>query len=649
MNSQSKKELDIFEETILKLVPLKQCSAGELADFLCLKKDLVNFILIRLTEKGLLEDNQTISEKGKELLDIQKKNRKELEYQQGKLFMIKKTGMILPYVHIGEFQSEYVEGIDASSLWLGYGSAGNHFTVKGSYIKNKEYEKQVSNRLSQGIVKKTIRTYNKIAKTQGIMPISLNDEYGIQSERGENIYFHLQAAVQRGNVDEILFSDGFVPNLDGMMDYISQEAPALINNIKSKAIDMSVHNEEASAEPVHSGKYWELCQLYENTRRILPSMEEEEMALDERVRSDLNQKQIMINCYGMLEWIFYYHLLRNPLSEHSLNLLKRRSISENARTILQFARDLNISYADQCDNLFSHLDEKRINRLYEQKSPELYACLPLAIVEAKENPESEMHELIRNCRSFLKFIHNVNSNCGNLRHNTKADVCRWNSAEVFQKTVQIIDILLPEMKLDGVNPTKKNEDRAHSVFDSSQTRLLAQVSLEKRFGSIFFLSMSADLKNEWLRISPDKKGRQLPDFREYIEILYRIMQSELVEGKNDIRIKADLSKSCALALAEKRYQKKLPPSLSSVGDSFYVHSLKREKSTLGAEALVYYTNVDDSLAEALNGVEYVPVLDRILTLRKHSNLIALNESEQSLNELRDKSIVLSKIIGGYYG
>ena len=120
IKGKAKRELDIFEETILRMVMLKKCPVSELAETLCLKKDLVNFIILRMIESGLLEDTQTVSTKGKELLDVQSHIREEIETVQGKMFVVKKTGLILPFVHIGEFQSESVDDFDPNSLSIGF-------------------------------------------------------------------------------------------------------------------------------------------------------------------------------------------------------------------------------------------------------------------------------------------------------------------------------------------------------------------------------------------------------------------------------------------------------------------------------------------------------------------------------------------------
>lgn len=643
VNGKSKRGLDIFEETVLRMVDLKKCSVDELADILCLKKDLVNFILIRLIESGLLENNQTVTAKGKERLNTQAQIRSEIEYLQGKLFVIKKTGLILPYIHVGEFQSESVDDYDASTITLGYGSAGDYHRVRGRCLRNSDYERRMNSVLDTSVLRKSIKTFNKLAKAKNMSAINLCEEYGISSSVGDSIYFHLQAAVQEGNVDEVMFSDGFVSNIDGMMDYVHQEKPDLLNDIKSHAVDMTISISGDEKRTYKSQKYQEIYQLYKNAYSHMPSTVYEEATIDERMDINEGKKQIIIDCYYMIEWGFYYYTRKNPLSESLLDLLKQRSFTANAKILIQFANNIGFQYADRCGNLFSHVDGKKISGVYNYNSPKLYVCLPLAIAEAKENSDSDIHVLVQKDRGFLKFIHYLNDNCGDFRHDAGADALEMNVDEILQETKKILSTILPELNL-GEDHVVKNP-----TSNISQARLLGQVSLEKKFGSICFAAMSTGLKNEWIKISPDKKGNQLPDSREYIEILYRILQAELMEANSDFNGKQRLSKAEAIDRLGRRCKGKILKSFSRVGEGYYSQSTQGEKSTLGAEALVYIANVDESLVEKLNEFHYVAVLDRVITLRGHGDMVALNETEQSLNDLRDEVIKLSKVIGGYYG
>ena len=643
IKGKAKRELDIFEETILRMVMLKKCPVSELAETLCLKKDLVNFIILRMIESGLLEDTQTVSTKGKELLDVQSHIREEIETVQGKMFVVKKTGLILPFVHIGEFQSESVDDFDPNSLTIGFGTAGNYRRVYGKCIRNTDFERRADSVLDTRTVKKTIKTFNKIASAQNRSTIQLSEEYGITSSASENIYFHLQAVVQEGNVDEVMFSDGFVPNIDGIAEYIRNENPELLSSIKSRAVDMTVTSDEDQVVTYRSQRYREIYHLYENACKHLPDIQYEQATIDERTDINEGKRQIIIDCYYMIEWAFYYYTRRNPLSEEMINLIKQRSFTSNAKTLIKFAHDMGFHYTNMCSNLFSHIDGNKIYSVYNYNAPKLYVCLPLAVAEAKENSSSEIHILIQKNRGVLRFINFLNNNCGDLRHDSEADAIDMDATEILSETKRIITTILPDLSFS------KDEEIVVNHGDSSRARLLAQVSLEKKLGSIFFSTMRVGLKNDWLKISPDKKGNQLPDAREYIEIIYRILQAELSEANRDLNGKERKSKEDALTVLAGRYTGRIPKSFSNISDIYYYNATKEEgNSTLGAEALVFISNVDDSVAEKVKNLNYVPLLDRIISLRGHGNMVALNETEQTLNNLRDDVIKLSRVIGGYY-
>lgn len=643
IKGKTKRELDIFEETILRMVLLKKCPIPELAETLCLKKDLVNFIILRMIESGLLEDNQTVSAKGRKLLDVQSQIREEIETVQGKMFVIKKTGLILPYIHIGEFQSEAVDDFDPNSITIGFGTVGNYRRIYGKCVRDTDFERRVDSVLDTRIVKKAIKTFNKIASAQNRLTIQLSEEYGIYSSASENIYFHLQAVVQEGNVDEVMFSDGFVPNIDGIADYIRNEDPELLSSIKSRTVDMTVSSDEDQVVTYRSQRYREIYHHYENACKHLPDIQYEQATIDERTDINEGKRQIIIDCYYMIEWAFYYYTRRNPLSEEMINLIKQRPFSANAKTLTRFAHDMGFQYTNMCSNLFSHIDGNKIDGVYNYNSPKLYVCLPLAIAEAKENSSSEIHLLIQKDRGVLRFINFLNDNCGDLRHDSEADAIDMDTVEILDETKRIITTILPDLSF------AKDEKIVVNHRDSSRARLLAQVSLEKKLGSIFFSTMRVGLKNDWLKISPDKKGNQLPDAREYIEIIYRILQAELSEANKDLNGKGKRSKSDALTILSERYTGRIPKSFSNINDIYYYNAAKEEgNSTLGAEALVFIANVDNPVAEKLNNLNYVQMLDRVISLRGHGNMVALNETEQSLNNLRDDVIKLTRVIGGYY-
>ena len=632
------RELDIFEEAILRMIKLKKCSANDLSGILCLEKDLVKFITIRLVENGLLKDETTISQKGIELLSYQSELKKEVEYVYGKIFVIKQTGLILPYIHVGEFQSEAVDDSNASTITIGFGSAGQYRTIKGKRIKCSDYEKARKN-LSANVVKKTINTFNNIAANRSRDQINLSNEYGLINSQGCNVYFHMKAAVQEGNVDSLIISDGFVPNIDGMLDYFQKYHTDIVSDIKSKAIIMDTTAEVSDHSVNNHTKYKELYQYYESAKQHIPEIDYENASKDVRDKLNENKKQVIIDCYYAMEWVLYYHLKSHQVSEGLLSLLKKRSVHTNCKTVMELAKKIGIRNVEKYKNLFMHLDGNRIEGVFKYNSPKLYVCLPLAIVEASENSSSNVHSIVHNNSDFLSFMNALNQYSA-LRHDTETEVIDIDTTGVLRKAEKIISTLLPDFIIDSV--------KVQPTDNVSQLKLSGQISLEKALGSLLYYSMTEGLRNEWLKISPDKRGHTLPDLREYIEVLYRIVQEELKRANSELIDKTVLSQEDAKNKCASRYANRLPKSFTKIKLVNYSKALKREGSTLGAEALVYYAHIEDEYIEQLNKQRFIDLIDKIISLRGHSDLLVLNETESSLNALRDKTITLSKLIGGYY-
>ncbi len=635
------RSLDIFEEAILRMVKLKGASADDLADILCLGKDLVWFILNRLMEKSLLDNNLELTDAGDMQLNLRNEQKTEIEQIQGRVFVLKKTGQILPYIHIGEFQSEKVDETTGKRIVLGYGSVGNSRTVVGLRLRNTDYEIKQDSRLPNQRLRETVLRFNRLMTLRNRTPIALCKGYGIDSSKNEPVYFHLQAAIQDGNSDEILFSDGFVPNIDGMMEYV-KGYPDAINEIRNRAVQMTVTaNGEESQSPTTRKKYWEIVQNYDKLQRYLPDESYEDATPDKRKEMDKNRRQIAIDCYHILETALLYYLKENPVSETMMNILRHQTAIQNMQTVLMMAESLGIRHTMEAGKLLSHLEGSRIFSVFETSTAHMHVCLPLAIVEAKESPDSRVRILIRKNGGFLHFLQRLGDAAAVYRHDADASGYDLDmTAEyIVEETANIACILLPNLRLGDENAHISNTDGV------SQARLLAQASLSKVFGPIRLQMMSDGLRSEWMRISPDKTGNDLPEMSEYAQILYRIFQTTLANANQEFPRKSGILRDEAIQRLIELYGKPLPKSIASVSEKFYKSATQGRYSSLGAEALVHAANRDDM--DVLIKAGFVQTVDKILQLRGHgSQRASLTEDEHTMGVLRNNVIELTKMIGG---
>lgn len=636
-----KRSLDIFEEAILRMIRLKGSSTNDLSATLCLEKDLVWFILNCLKEKGLLNNSLALTDAGIRELDLQSAQKMEINQIQGRLFLLKKTGQILPYIFLGEFQSEKVDTATGKQIVLRYGNIGNPKPVPGLRLRNTDYTPSQENYLPQQKLQRAVLRYNRLLALENRPQIKLCQEHGIVSIKNDPVYFHIKAVVQDGNSDEILFSDGFVPNIDGMLKYVQLNYPDAINDIRKRAVQMTVLPDGSLPQKTSAvKKYGKIIYLYNNVCCRLPDKAYEDATPDERKKMDEDRRQIAINCYQILETVLFYYLREHPVPKEIMGTLMHQTTEQNKQTVVMMARNLGIRNTARVERMFAHLDGSRITSTFETETPRMHVCLPLAIVEAKESPDSRVRILIRKNANFLQFILHLHDTTASLRHDANASVEEQNmpAARLVEETSRIARTLLPNLQL-------AENDGSTSDANISQVRILAQASLAKAFGAMWFQMMSEGIKNEWMRISPDKTGRALPDMSEYAQILYRIFQTVLANANREFPCQKHVSRDEAIQRLTDSFGKALPKNIASVTEDFYKSASQGRNSSLGAEALVYAVNCED--LKTLIMADFVQTVDRILLLRGHGNQSAnLTEDERSMGVLRDSVIELTKIIGG---
>ena len=112
---------------------------------MCPTPDLVNFIIIRLQEMDLLQDNgRDLTEQGKKYIRVDEKitGDANVEFAQAKVFVINQTGEILPYIQKGELISDPIENIQGSILTVEYGTVGNPIRIKGKILRQNRADKK---------------------------------------------------------------------------------------------------------------------------------------------------------------------------------------------------------------------------------------------------------------------------------------------------------------------------------------------------------------------------------------------------------------------------------------------------------------------------------------------------------------------------
>lgn len=641
--------LDIFEDAVLKLLDYKPYTKEEMAETLCLPKDIISFIRIRLKELGLLgKDEYTVSELGKNYLSGLTSKNASVVYRQAKLFVIKDTGEILPYVHYGELEYANVKKSSSSTTSIEYGSAGRPAVISGVNIWAKTPQGALGGKiLKSNDIKKALFLYNKISSNSTrFTPIEIYNNYAIENTAAEDCLLHVKAAVQEGSADELIVSDGFVANNDYLARYLRKEHPEIINEVKTQAVCMRSYadgeDNSFDFDRANEGRYRSLYQPMYGINSAYEKIMAEKAGIsqDEYVEEQYAQKQFLLNCYAVIEHTLYNYLLNSPLGQDRLYLLYRQNTHQNQELVLVLSEHLGLNYIRQYDYLFGIVSEHNITKMFHSKTPNMYIVLPLVLIEAFDNKDSLFRKMINEYPGVIHTINKLHNKCKDLRHKTYADDINVDYVDqIYYFTTLLIECLLPDFIYKG------NADISIvSAKVKQNSRLLVDVSLAEVFGAMYYYNvMDESLKNEWRLVAPGKTDYPAP--YEYVNTLYRILQETIYEQVFYMK-KKQLSKDQLIALAESRFGKKLDGGLKGVHKDYLKDTLGSKSTTLGAQALVYLCFCPDERLEALKKIKFDETVALITSYRKHGNNVALELDIEELEQLRDRVIDVTKVIGG---
>lgn len=646
-------KLDVFEEAVLKLISYKTTTAEDIADILCLTPDLINFIIIRLQEVELLESNgQDLTKKGKEYIHIDKEitDESNIEYTHAKVFVLSQTGEILPYIQKGELISDTIDTINGSFLTVEYGTVGAPIKINGKILQQSKNTRK-ERMLQSSSIRAAIDRYNKIVQENMKFDlIEYVNEWAIDNNLSDDVYFHMQAIVQNGNTDEILVSDGLVVNIDFVNNYIKKNYPDFISTVKEKATKNIIQNNDNKMQTdggiILNSKYKELrnllskINLFSYVYEYKEDEEENSFATqDENQMIQAEQKKFLLNCYSAFEWSLYYYNLKYPLDRNIKSIIENQSVLQNTNTLLQMLEKIGVINPKKYENLFYSLDSNRIKRMFKTNTPELRVALSLAIISSIYNNQCEFRKLVNKRPGLFRILSNLLREHGDLSHQTFTnEVDRKKNKEIYELLIDFITILQ-----DDYNFIEENNKNNREISEVSQERLNAEVSLSKKLGALYYYSLlPKTIKEEWILISPNKVN--YPAAAEYFDILYRIMQDTLYYLLKDIRKNPQLSKMELLDKLKKNGI--VSNSFNTVNEVFVKQILMNENGTLGANALVYLYYQEDEALSKLKKTNFIKIIEKLIQLRKHGNNVALTLNTQILNDIRDDMLDIVKLIGG---
>ena len=654
---------NIFEETILKLLSIKELSIEKISEKLCLEKAFIKYLVESLEIKGLIDEEMKVTSSGRNLLESYNTDERKIEQRLFKIFVDFRTKQILPFIYtdIENFETESIENETKDRLEIKVGNKTDETIIKGRKII---FDGEDVLGIESFDIIKAIKKYNRIAEKTTYSKINWLGSSKIEITKSDKIFLHLQIGLQNGNIDEPFISDGFVPQIKLLLDTIKNSI--IFKKIREQESSSTISYSQEKIGRENQNTLSELIKDINKEINYLQFLENNRDEIKERIS---REKDVVKNIFSLVEISLFTYLKENPLSNEKLNKFKENEPDVNLEILKKIALEIGLNIDEENssreESLLLSFSRIRINNVFNP--PDIKVLLPYIIIKAKYDSNNTFHKIVNENRNILKDLYCLKKMADSSGHTTKVDLLtlynqysfdnnKFNNSmdlinSIFKKYKKFIENLLNSK----ISINKENQKVIIVAKDrevSSQKKLDADIELEKNLGNLYLYYLRDSLKDDFRMISPNKKESELPKGNDYIITLTRIIEDFLTYLDYE-KIKYSNIEE-AIQNIESFYGKKLSDSLRYTNSKRYINELKGEKSSLGAKAIVFLSSLKgdyESLLENLIKENFIELIEELIELRGHRNNIENNLKDiGEINLLRDRLFKSLKLIGGYcYG
>lgn len=619
--------LNIFEETVLRLMGLFGKSVEKISECSCLKKDFVQAVCSTLHRRGFVNDNNVLTDVGKDYLNNTAQS-ENVDEKAIRILTLPDTGLLLAPI-LQDFNSEYDGFFEGKKLIMTIGDIGSAETRKGSFkIVSKE------NILNRPVyvhdVKKILHEYNRASKKK----IRLADGYAISiSQRGSRVFLHIKCALQRGLVEHPIVSDGSAMISGALVQYLMENHCDYVESLFERATTFKI--ETSSKKYSSHDEYYHVRENLNALEDFLTETNPDAMQINlERAKDNFNRLNAAV------EHALNYYLLKYPLSEEREKILYAQTPAENCRTLLTFAHKLNLTIGKNTA-LLSRLNRMSFEQYRKSGVPSLNFVLPLAIVSGAENGGTPFAEVVQKMPKLFNLF-NTLYHVKSFRHGSEEkQIFPTDYSSIARDVKKFIGLLLPDYQQDDAQG--KTSARGN---DTSQERLNAVVALKKVLGSKIYYEAGDNLRNDLIRLSPYYRGDAMLAPMEFVNYLYRCLENYICGKTNNFSVR---TKNLAMALSELEdlTGNTLPNSLKLVSKEMFRRAASGQNASLGAYTLVLMNALPKELLIDKDRVKkFLDDTGEIIALRQHANNTELNLilTVEKLGRLRDNAFDAIKFL-----
>lgn len=599
-NWQQVRELNLFEESVLRMLGIGNYDRESLTETLCLPSDLISFILISLESKGYISKSKTITPKGSAYIGGGLASN-AASLTPVYVLIRRDSGEILPTLFPRKALAKTaILDREAKRVNITIGSTGNEETFSHRYIAGKSSHQRKN--LTQAEIRSVIKQHNNSSEYPLYIPDDTHIEYSFEG----SIFVHAKFILQEGYIDNMLSSLGISYHSPSVLKYVLNGYPGLRAKIKQDAASHMESSNEKKEEKI-SRRYSMLrkCLKDASNRRDYDN-------IDEFNENRIDDAQAIRNLSVAVEWALAYHIRETGVPDTLTLTLKTQSPRQNGIMLQEMAELAGLPHAKKHGNLFSYVSYANFSAWQAGGEPSLALLLPIAAGIARRRSDSLLipailslgkHEVAGDGLALIARIANYGKA---VRHGEKWVPKAGDTVSSLKGAVlEFIDTLLPACRNAGQDD--KKFDRSGNA---SQRRLNAEVKVIENMGESTFYSLSGDIRRLMLE---SVMLAESDDAIATITAISSVLEKEFFYKFNSKKGEPHLKQ----VLERLRKRNALPHGLANVSPTYYENAVNGKKSTLGASFLAWLGSLSDDNLDVVIKENISNIVNALARMRGH--------------------------------
>lgn len=598
-------DLNAFETLILKLMALSShYSLDELAEDSCLNKSLVNSIVLRLKDKGLIDDNNKVV---KNEIEDNERNEK-ITYETIMIFRDRITGDFLP--HIAYLKDQKLEKVleENKKIWI---------------IPSSEKTKILDITINDVI--STIKATKKANRFRDDQRKSLlKDQISISDSR-EEFYLQTMLVIQKDTADFRItnpFGGGYSLTLEKAFSILLKENLNVQENYTRYREYLGQNSTEASNKV--SKRY---AFETETNKNLYPQLINA-LIPDKEYRS-------IRKIYASIEWALFYYCNQFALQKILALLLLYSSPIEMQNSLGEIAGKLGLSLQTGKTKVrFQFISVGKIDA-FKRGSAELDTLIAIVLLLASKDPMATAFvNVIQKYPDFLIRLYRSKNARSSIGHGSSLQL-KDILLQDDEFMCDVVSTLLPSIRFDEC---RQNE----GTDDSANIMLLARNYVHSKFGYGLSQEIVENLVNTEIayKIAKESSNSSV-NADSFISLLYSTCQMcfwQILQGMDSVSVGANDIQSEIEEKIHKIGNVSIPEVILNTNTLRVQETMQGRNVTLGASVLTFVYKADSAQLENIVSKNrgFFDNLAEIIAYRSHDNRMIVLSSE-NLDILRNET------------